>query len=206
MPRRKLSDLRIVQVPREEEVSNNEGVSGVGSSQVPETVEETQVEVGQRRKSRGRTMLTGLYNLPPGERVQVSRNDAGQPIGAEAGVLANVIGMTARNGSLLPISYESWREMPNGNKNQAVDHIKERFSLEVSDDYVKHANESVLALLVDRNRSILTLPGRRALPVLLMRRNLSPEVVLDEYNSSTSRTQRKMALLLLLKLQKLWPK
>ncbi|GMI64776.1 hypothetical protein HRI_000146900 [Hibiscus trionum] len=29
--------------------------------------------------------------------------------------------------------------MPNGNKNQAVDHIKERFSLEVSDDYVKHA-------------------------------------------------------------------
>ncbi|GMI71152.1 hypothetical protein HRI_000784500 [Hibiscus trionum] len=142
MPRRKLSDLRIVQVPREEEVSNNEGVSGVGSSQVPETVEETQetqVEVGQRRKSRGRTMLTGLYNLPPGERVQVSRNDAGQPIGAEAGVLANVIGMTACNGSLLPISYESWREMPNGNKNQAVDHIKERFSLEVSDDYVKHA-------------------------------------------------------------------
>ncbi|GMJ00329.1 hypothetical protein HRI_003702100 [Hibiscus trionum] len=139
MPRRKLSDLRIVQVPREEEVSNNEGVSGVRSSEVPETVEETQVEVGQRRKSRGRTMLTGLYNLPPGERVQVSRNDAGQPIGAEAGVLANVIGMTARNGSLLPISYESWREMPNGNKNQAVDHIKERFSLEVSDDYVKHA-------------------------------------------------------------------
>ncbi|GMI80255.1 hypothetical protein HRI_001694800 [Hibiscus trionum] len=70
----------------------------------------------------------------------------------------------------------------------------------------KERNESVLALLVDRNRSILTLPGRRALPVLLMRRNLSPEVVLDEYNSSTSRTQRKMALLLLLKLQKLWPK
>ncbi|KAH1039868.1 hypothetical protein J1N35_041611 [Gossypium stocksii] len=38
---------------------------------------------------------------------------------------------------MLPINYESWREMPDSNKNQALDNIKERFALEVSDDYIK---------------------------------------------------------------------
>ncbi|PPS09211.1 hypothetical protein GOBAR_AA11436 [Gossypium barbadense] len=32
---------------------------------------------------------------------------------------------------MLPINYESWHQMPDSNKNQAPDNIKERFSLEV---------------------------------------------------------------------------
>ncbi|KHG09121.1 Guanine nucleotide-binding protein subunit beta-like protein [Gossypium arboreum] len=39
----------------------------------------------------------------------------------------------------MPINYESWHHMPNSNKNQALDNIKERFALEVSDDYIKKA-------------------------------------------------------------------
>ena len=65
-----------------------------------------------------------LYDLPVGERVKVSRNDAGQPVGAEAGVLASYLGIVARNASILPISYESWHQMPNSNKNQALDLVK----------------------------------------------------------------------------------
>ncbi|MFQ6671005.1 hypothetical protein Gotur_035683 [Gossypium turneri] len=38
---------------------------------------------------------------------------------------------------MLPINYESWHHMPDSNKNQALDNIKERFALEVSDNYVK---------------------------------------------------------------------
>ncbi|KAK8505588.1 hypothetical protein V6N12_038329 [Hibiscus sabdariffa] len=38
---------------------------------------------------------------------------------------------------LPPGKYDSWREMPNSNKNQAMDYVKEKFSLEVSDDYLK---------------------------------------------------------------------
>ncbi|KAL1059965.1 hypothetical protein V6Z11_1Z138700, partial [Gossypium hirsutum] len=38
---------------------------------------------------------------------------------------------------MLPINYESWHHMPDSNKNQALDNIKERFALEVSDDYIK---------------------------------------------------------------------
>ncbi|XP_040933876.1 uncharacterized protein [Gossypium hirsutum] len=40
---------------------------------------------------------------------------------------------------MLPINYESWHHMPDSNKNQALDNIKERFALEVSDDYIKKA-------------------------------------------------------------------
>ncbi|KAK5793830.1 hypothetical protein PVK06_034989 [Gossypium arboreum] len=40
---------------------------------------------------------------------------------------------------MLPINYESWHHMPDSNKNQALANIKERFSLEVSDDYIKKA-------------------------------------------------------------------
>ncbi|MFQ6641537.1 hypothetical protein Gotur_016230 [Gossypium turneri] len=40
---------------------------------------------------------------------------------------------------MLPINYESWHQMPDSNKNEALDNIKERFALEVSDNYVKKA-------------------------------------------------------------------
>ncbi|KAE8697820.1 hypothetical protein F3Y22_tig00110610pilonHSYRG00558 [Hibiscus syriacus] len=99
----------------------------------------SQVENAGTRKSRGRTTLKELYQLPPGHRAKVSRNDAGQPIGLEACLLAGYLGIVERNVNLLPINYESWHEMPNSNKNQALDFVKEIFSLEVSNDYVKQA-------------------------------------------------------------------
>ncbi|KAK5793802.1 hypothetical protein PVK06_034960 [Gossypium arboreum] len=40
---------------------------------------------------------------------------------------------------MLPINYESWHHMHDSNKNQALANIKERFALEVSDDYIKKA-------------------------------------------------------------------
>ncbi|XP_052885295.1 uncharacterized protein LOC128293803 [Gossypium arboreum] len=40
---------------------------------------------------------------------------------------------------MLPINYESWHNMPNSNKNQALSNIKDRFALEVSDAYIKKA-------------------------------------------------------------------
>ncbi|MFQ6663953.1 hypothetical protein Gotur_031240, partial [Gossypium turneri] len=69
--------------------------------------------------------------------VKVARNSYGQPIGSEARLLAGYLGIIARNANLLPINYESWHHMPDSNKNQALNNIKERFTLEVSDNYVK---------------------------------------------------------------------
>ncbi|MFQ6658932.1 hypothetical protein Gotur_028012 [Gossypium turneri] len=40
---------------------------------------------------------------------------------------------------MLPINYESWHKMLDSNKNQALDNIKARFALEVSNTYIKKA-------------------------------------------------------------------
>ncbi|MBA0632591.1 hypothetical protein Godav_001300, partial [Gossypium davidsonii] len=83
------------------------------------------------------TLLKDLYDLNSVERVKVSRNNHGQPIGLEARLLAGYLGILAQNANMLPINYKSWHHMPDSNKNQALDNIKERFSLEVSNNYVK---------------------------------------------------------------------
>ncbi|MFQ6637556.1 hypothetical protein Gotur_013637, partial [Gossypium turneri] len=85
------------------------------------------------------TLLKNLYELDPIERVKVCRNSFGQHVGSEAQLLAGYLGIIARNANMLPINYESWHQMPDSNKNQALDNIKARFALEVSDNYVKKA-------------------------------------------------------------------
>ncbi|KAH1056139.1 hypothetical protein J1N35_034204 [Gossypium stocksii] len=84
-------------------------------------------------------LLKDLYELNSVERVKVFRNSLGKPVGSKARLLAGYLGIIARNANLLPINYESWHHMPDSNKNQALDNIKERFALEVSDSYVKKA-------------------------------------------------------------------
>ncbi|KAG8493223.1 hypothetical protein CXB51_010565 [Gossypium anomalum] len=124
------------------EEANSEQQIVVGSSNVSETLEELaefQTESGGTRRGRGRLLLKDLYDLNPIERVKVSRNNHGQPVGSEARLLAGYLGIIARNANMLPINYESWHHMPDSNKNQALDNIKERFALEVSNDYIKKA-------------------------------------------------------------------
>ncbi|PPR98674.1 hypothetical protein GOBAR_AA21993 [Gossypium barbadense] len=141
MRRRRLRDLSIVQnTPNLEEV-NSEQQTVIGSSNVPETLDEPaefQTESGGTSNGQGRTLLKDLYDLNPVERVKVSRNSYGQPVGFEARLLAGYLGIISRNANMLPINYESWHHMPDSNKNQALDNIK-RFTLEVSDDYIKKA-------------------------------------------------------------------
>ncbi|PPR81484.1 hypothetical protein GOBAR_AA39230 [Gossypium barbadense] len=147
MCRRRLRYLSIVQnTPISEEV-NSEQQTVVGSSNVPETLNEPEefqiyhfsTKSGWTRRVRGRTLLRDLYNLDPVERVKVSKNTHGQPVRSEARLLAGYLGILARNANMLPINYESWHHMPDSNKNQALASIKERFALEVSDDYIKKA-------------------------------------------------------------------
>ncbi|PPR97838.1 hypothetical protein GOBAR_AA22829 [Gossypium barbadense] len=144
MRRRRLRDLNIVQNTPNSEETNSEQQTIVGSSNVPETLDEPaefQTESGGTRRGRGRTLLKDLYDLNPIERVKVSRNSYGQPVGSEARFLAGYLGIISRNANMLPINYESWHHMPDSNKNQALDNIKDKFALEVSDDYIKKALE-----------------------------------------------------------------
>ncbi|PPS01727.1 hypothetical protein GOBAR_AA18937 [Gossypium barbadense] len=142
MPRRRLSDLSIVQNTTNSEEVSTEQQTVVGFSSVPETLDESvefQTENGGTRRGRGRMLLTDLYNLNSVEHVKVTRNSHGQPVGQEARLLAGYLGIIARNANMLPINYESWHNMPDSNKNQALSNIKERFALEVFDAYIKKA-------------------------------------------------------------------
>ncbi|PPR99914.1 hypothetical protein GOBAR_AA20759 [Gossypium barbadense] len=151
MPRRRLRDLSIVQNTTNSEEVSTEQQTVVGSSSVPETLDESvefqsnvkfilqivlnfitdlflnfniviiyyfSAENGGTRRGRGRTLLTDLYNLNSVERVKVTRNSHGQPVGQEARLLAGYLGIIARNANMLPINYESWHNMPDSNKNQ----------------------------------------------------------------------------------------
>ncbi|PPR81017.1 hypothetical protein GOBAR_AA39696 [Gossypium barbadense] len=90
MPRRRLRDLSIVQNTTNSEEVSTEQQTVVGSSSVPETLDE-------------------------------------------------FVEFQTRNANMLPINYESWHNMPDSNKNQALSNVKERFALEVSDAYIKKA-------------------------------------------------------------------
>ncbi|KAG8485486.1 hypothetical protein CXB51_021407 [Gossypium anomalum] len=122
--------------------SRPHGLTAIRSSNVLNTAEEPteiQTESGGRRKTRGCMLLKDLYELNSVKRVKVVRNSHGQPIGSKAQLLVGYFGIIARNANLLPINYKSWHHMPDNNKNQPVDNIKERFTLEVSNNYVKKA-------------------------------------------------------------------
>ncbi|MFQ6629590.1 hypothetical protein Gotur_008339 [Gossypium turneri] len=119
MPRRRLRDLSIIQNPPNSEETNSEQQTTIGSSNVPNTADET-TEI-QRR-----TLLKDLYDLNSVERVKASRNSHGQPIRSEARLLAGYLGIIARNANPFPINYDSWHHMLDSNKNQALDNIKDR--------------------------------------------------------------------------------
>ncbi|KAK5811903.1 hypothetical protein PVK06_027288 [Gossypium arboreum] len=87
IPRRRLRDLSIVQNTTNSEEVSTKQQTVVRSSSVPETLDESvefQTENGGTRRGRGRTLLTDLYNLNSVERVKVTRNSHGQPVGQEA--------------------------------------------------------------------------------------------------------------------------
>ncbi|KAK5772084.1 hypothetical protein PVK06_048352 [Gossypium arboreum] len=109
MRRRRLRHLSIVQNILNSKEANSEQQTVVGSSNVPETLnepEEFRTESVRTRRVRGRTLLRDLYDLDPVERVKLSRNTHGQPVGSEAQLLASYLGILARNANMLPINYE----------------------------------------------------------------------------------------------------
>ncbi|KAH1038585.1 hypothetical protein J1N35_040328, partial [Gossypium stocksii] len=127
MPRRRLRDFSIVQNTTNSEELNSEQQTFIGSSSMPETLDKStkfQTESGGTRRGRGCTLLKHLYDLNPVERVKVSRNYHGQPVGPKARLLAGYLGIIARNANMLPINYESWHNMPDSKKNQVLDNIK----------------------------------------------------------------------------------
>lgn len=71
----------------------------------------------KKRRGRGPTLCLKVWTMPEGERISVSFNDQGQPIGTEAVTLSSVLGQLARDVTLAPLTYTDWRLFPKENKN-----------------------------------------------------------------------------------------
>ncbi|KAG8478881.1 hypothetical protein CXB51_028726 [Gossypium anomalum] len=95
-----------------------------------------------RKSGVGRTSMTKFNGFPKNNPNSEETNSEQQTAIGSSNVsktLDEPAEVQTRNANMLSINYESWHQMPDSNKNQALDNIKERFALEVSDTYVKKA-------------------------------------------------------------------
>ncbi|XVF70041.1 hypothetical protein PTKIN_Ptkin11bG0129700 [Pterospermum kingtungense] len=85
-----------------------------------------------QHKTRGPITLKDLWKLPLEDRILVTSNSAGQPVGKEAQLFSGFLGMVARDGKKCPIHYETWRHVPDDVKHATLNFIETRFCLEIS--------------------------------------------------------------------------
>ncbi|KAK9740581.1 hypothetical protein RND81_03G045800 [Saponaria officinalis] len=83
------------------------------------------------KRTRGKTVMPNVWNLPEGHRIVVEINKSNQPIRDEGGVLGHFCGTIVRNGGLCSLSYTRWDYLKKGNKgnNQTLilNEVQERF-------------------------------------------------------------------------------
>ncbi|KAL6897389.1 hypothetical protein ACP4OV_007085 [Aristida adscensionis] len=70
----------------------------------------------KKRRGRGRTICIKVWNMPEGVRVPLSLNDLGEPIGNKAAAFGSFLTTLARDGTLAPLTYASWKRFPEKNK------------------------------------------------------------------------------------------
>ncbi|KAK8481434.1 hypothetical protein V6N12_032721 [Hibiscus sabdariffa] len=89
-----------------------------GSQQSHE--EQSQPSLGNinRKKVRGATLMSEIWELPEGQRVIVKINNLFQPVGEESTCLCRFIGTMVRKAEFAPINYLNWHEMPNNRKEE----------------------------------------------------------------------------------------
>ncbi|KAF7835390.1 hypothetical protein G2W53_010249 [Senna tora] len=81
-------------------------------------------------KSEGRLKTNGVWTLPAGQRIVVTFNRQGQPIGEAAGLLSGFLRIIGTDLTTFPISYYSWNKVPSNYKDTAFSNIKAKFCLD----------------------------------------------------------------------------
>ncbi|XP_059653575.1 uncharacterized protein LOC132300493 isoform X2 [Cornus florida] len=84
-----------------------------------------------QKKSRGRgpTRCLDLWN-GDGDRISVTTNELGQPIGSEAPKLTSFLGTIARNGHFAPLTYVTWRALPDMKKENMWLQVQSKFDID----------------------------------------------------------------------------
>ncbi|KAM3714771.1 hypothetical protein ACJW31_01G359000 [Castanea mollissima] len=84
----------------------------------------------RKKRCRGPSRCLSLWDLSDGERIDVSINRFGQPIGREAAKLSSFMGTIARNGYIAPLTYVSWRAVPDAAKEDMWLIVQSRFNID----------------------------------------------------------------------------
>ena len=93
----------------------SEGSNKVSLHDLSDSEEQQHVVKGKKAGGFG-NLCVKVWTLPEGVRVPVSLNTSGLPIGKNALLLINFLGALARDGTLAPLTYISWKKIPKENK------------------------------------------------------------------------------------------
>ncbi|KAL4654948.1 hypothetical protein ACB092_01G416400, partial [Castanea dentata] len=78
---------------------------------------------------RGPNRFDDIWNMPPGKKLFLKINKAGQPVRKNSGSFSRWLGTVARKPDMCPINYCSWPKMPLQYKNRCWEAIQLRMSL-----------------------------------------------------------------------------
>ncbi|KAK9989655.1 hypothetical protein SO802_029894 [Lithocarpus litseifolius] len=78
-------------------------------------------------KKRGPNRFDDIWNMPPGKKLFLKINKAGQPVGKNAGSFSRWLGTVARKPDMCPINYRSWHKMPLQYKNRCWEAVQARW-------------------------------------------------------------------------------
>ncbi|KAM0916821.1 hypothetical protein ACQ4PT_009862 [Festuca glaucescens] len=74
------------------------------------------------------TSLPIVWNMPKGQRIVVTCNEEGQPIGEEGAILGKFLGTIARNGGFCPLNINDWRDLKKNSREETIlDCVKTKF-------------------------------------------------------------------------------
>ncbi|GLU15633.1 hypothetical protein SLE2022_321060 [Rubroshorea leprosula] len=109
---------------------NNEGESIPQHAVLEET--ESRAPSPPPRKPRGPTLMSHIWELDKGVKVNVIFDANCHPIGKEGCTLTRFLGTVARKSNVAPISYMEWRDMPQIYKDDMWKIIESKFLIEES--------------------------------------------------------------------------
>ncbi|CAN1133617.1 hypothetical protein LINPERHAP2_LOCUS7778 [Linum perenne] len=91
----------------------------------------TENSISNKKRTRGTTMCKEIWGLQDGERIPISINQYGQPIGKNATRLGFFLGVLARKATYAPLRYEDWRLMPENHKTEMWNMVQEKFDIDI---------------------------------------------------------------------------
>ena len=80
--------------------------------------------LGAPKKVRGHTQKAEIWKMNTTERIDVTFNDHGQPVGEEGKELVQYLGILVRMADHVSIEYSDWRKVPMKNKEDMYSLVK----------------------------------------------------------------------------------